>query len=211
MTTALFIAVLAAGFDEELALRRFDAALDLASNDSLAAEVYLAAGEYAMAAHLFTLVHEASGSAGSLLRLWTAVLGDWSDASRAMPIESAACRLEGLYPPETAAEAAALAGLASLLDDPGLFERTTALACRRWPGSPEVADMLCGIFWDAQAPVWEDDSARAAVLSDFIDEWGWADATWRSRARQYRVSALLGTADSLNWRDEIALWAADCP
>ncbi|HOA05668.1 MAG TPA: CRTAC1 family protein [Candidatus Fermentibacter daniensis] len=211
MTTALFIAVLAAGFDEELALRRFDAALDLASNDSLAAEVYLAAGEYAMAAHLFTLVHEASGSAGSLLRLWTAVLGDWSDASRAMPIESAAYRLEGLHPPATAAEAAALASLASLLDAPGLFERTTALACRRWPGSPEAADMLCGIFWDAQAPVWEDDSARAAVLSDFIDEWGWADATWRSRARQYRVSALLGTADSLNWRDEIALWAADCP
>lgn len=211
MTTALFLAVLSAGFDEELTLRHFEAAMELAGNDSLAAEVYLASGGYAMAAHLFTLVHEASGSSGSLLRLWTAVVGEWSEDSPTMPIELAARELEGAYPPATSAEAATLFSLASLLDDPDLSERTAAEACRRWPGSPEVADMLCGLFWDAQAPVWEDDSARAAVLTDFIDGWGWADATWRSRAWQYRVSALLDTADSSGWRGEVALWAGDCP
>ncbi len=211
MTIPLVLAFLAAGFEEELALRHFDEAMELAPDDSLAAEVHLAAGEYATAAHLFTLVHEASGSPGSLLRLWTAVASGWSEDPPTMSVELAMRELESAGPPSTASEAAALFGLASRLGDPGLSDRTAADACRRWPGSPEAADILCGLFWDAQAPVWDDDSARAAVLSDFIDEWGWADATWRSRARQYRVSALLGTADSAGWRGEVDLWIADCP
>ncbi len=211
MTIPLLFAVLAAGFDEELALRHFEEAMELAANDSLAAEVYLAAGEYAMASHLFTLAHEASGSTGSLARLWTAVVGEWSEDSPSMAPELVERELERGADPATAAEAAALFGVASLLGETELADSLAAEACRRWPGSPEVADILCGIFWDAQAPVWEDDSARASVLADFIGEWGWADATWRSRAWQYRVSALLGTADSTVWRDEVDSWTADCP
>ncbi len=211
MPLLLALLSLLAGFDEELSMRRFEGAMQLAGNDSLRAEVCHAAGWDATAVHLMTRFHYSSGSTGSLLGLLAFMAEDPAGATPPVPGGIILAELRDAPPPATASEASAIYDLAVMLGAEALAESTAFHLCETWPGSPEVAELMTGIFWDAQGSVWTDDSARAEVLGRFIDEWGWFDATWRSRAWQYRVSALMGTADSILWREEIALWARSCP
>ncbi len=56
-----------------------------------------------------------------------------------------------------------------------------------------------------------DDSARIEVLEEFLDNWGDRSELWRSRAWQYRLSSVLESADSSNWKNYPGEWLEACP
>lgn len=198
--------------ENALAARDFGAAYAMADCDSLRAVVLLEAGWGGLAA--VHALHALGGdcSAGVLALLWEAVA---MDAAGAAPAPPGACRLlreslAGCPPPEPSA-LASLAGSARALGDSALADSLEMLVLTGYPGTVEASGILSGLFWDRLYPVWSDDSARMAELRGFISETGRFSAFWRTRARQYLMSALLETADSVSWRRELEIWLADCP
>jgi hypothetical protein len=210
MTAVLFVMSLSAGFEQELLLRHFDEAAAMASDDSLMAEVLLAAGDYSGAAVLSEREWSRTGSAGSLGRLWTALVSGENVRAGLLVPQFRAC-VESLEDAPGASALYDLVSAAVVLGDSSLADDLSEILYSNWPESPAAIKLVSGEFWDVQYPVWTDDSAKIEVLRDFIGRSGSWSETWRSRAWQFVLASTLMTADSASWRDVLAEWKESCP
>ncbi len=79
------------------------------------------------------------------------------------------------------------------------------------PESGECWDAMQSVFLGALYPVWRDDSARVAVMEEFMLRYGRLSNYWRSRALGVMVAALRESGDSAAARSMALEWVADCP
>ena len=213
--TALLILFLSVNSDFEnlLAVRDFDTAFESAGeSDSLKAEVFLGSGNYTMAASLFQRAFDAEPSAGLFTEIWnaTAIATEHfrSLSSSSLREDLAVWGGEFRWKPE---ELLTLLEVSTSLEDSILSDSLMVVLVNSFPGSIEASEAISWEFYNDLYPVWYDDSARVAVLGEFLAEWGDKSELWRSRAWQYTVTAVLETADSLQWKDYFDQWQEVCP
>jgi tetratricopeptide (TPR) repeat protein len=214
-TLILFIFLMAANnnFEGSLSTRDFDSALESAGNsDSLKAVVFLKIENYSMAAMLFEKAFEESPSAGLFAALWESIASS-TEYYSSMP---AACLREQIeewgnilsWRPDNLVS---LIETSSALEDSLLTDSLMQVLVEGFPESLEASEVIGWEFFDSLYPVWYDDSARIVVLAEFLDKWGEQSDLWRSRAWQYKLSAIIETADSSNWESCFNEWLAACP
>ncbi len=197
------------GFDRLIALRRFEDALAEATTDSARAEVLEAAGEFAAAASLWQEILDDGWSPRAFAGKWEAISSCASDPALAGRLLSEEiCGIPGDPGPDGLLS---LCRSASDLGQSALADSLAGELLESWPRSREAMEYLAGEFYDVQYPVWSDDSAKIAVLRDFIERRGRFSGFWRSRAWQYLLGSLLSTADSTDWREVHGEWLASCP
>lgn len=200
-------------FEQSLAERDFDAALSMAGeSDSLAALVFRASGGSAAASRLFARAFEEEPSGGLFSMMWSAI----SEDTEHLPELSASLLRSELteWGPRLEWSPDAIFSLlwtAASLEDSALSDSLTDVLLLLHPLSDEASEVIGWEFWDSLYPVWNDDSARALVLEDFIGEWGDRSDLWRSRAWRYLIGASLTTADSVLWEEQLEDWIASCP
>ncbi len=200
-------------FENSLAVRDFDGAMNAAGNsDSLRAVVFLDSGNCSMAAMLFQRAFEKEPSAGLFCDIWNAVAVSTEHFSS---LSSASLRDELFrwgnelsWKPE---DLLSLVESSAVLEDSLLSDSLALVLADRFPGAIETSEIIGWEFYDNLYPVWNDDSARVVVLGEFLEEWGERSDLWRSRAWQYTVTAVTETADSVHWKDYFYQWLEACP
>lgn len=210
MIPAILVAAGVLGFREELALRHFDAALELARSDSSRAEALRAAAEYPAAAAVWSGILDETGSGWALTGLWRTLSAgaEPGDTLLAGLLERDLGSFRGTLLP---ADLRDLSRVAASLGDSTDAERLADQLYSSWPDSPEAAELLSDEFYDIQYPVWSDDSGRIEVLRDFLGRRGGVSVMWRSRAWQYLLASQLNTVDSTSWRNTLSEWLESCP
>lgn len=214
-TLILSILLMAANndFEGSLSIRDFDSALESAGNsDSLKAVIFRETGNYSMAVMLFEKAFEENPSAGLFSALWESIASS-TEYYSSMP---AGCLREQIeewgdvlsWRPDNLVS---LIETSSALEDKLLTDSLVQVLVESFPESLEASEVIGWEFYDSLYPVWYDDSARIAVLDEFLYKWGAKSDLWRSRAWQYRLSAIIETADSLNWESCFNEWLATCP
>ncbi len=210
MLSALVVALAFAGFQEEMAQRNWSEAWESAGDsDSLRAEVLFESGlvEAAVLLHAMTLIEDPTP--GRFAGLWRMIA-----AGETSPIMADLFRDQLLdYTPQDwdVEDLLLLREAGILLDDSITIRQATDIVFDRYPGSAEAAEIAGDIFYDSLYPVWYDDSARVDVLENFVLNYGYYSDLWRSRAYRYLLSAVTGTADSLEWSVYLEQWLNSCP
>lgn len=200
-------------FDQALNVRDFEEAMILAEeSDSLKALVFDAAGNYAAAAVFFDRAFNISPSDNLFAMLWDVLIED----SEYSPEATLLLFREGLSKwralPEWSPDALlSLVQTASNLGDSILADSLSNVIFEQYPLSDEAYELTGWEFWDVLYPVWYNDSARIAVLGNFIDDSGEYSDVWRSRAWRYLLDASLSTADSTLWEELLNSWLESCP
>ncbi len=197
-----------------LSTRDFDLAMELASGAVDSAAVHSAAGRHAAAAAVLSREYALSGSGEAFSMMWEEIVLDIADghaATTGTPGAELRAGLAGFRGVLDAGAMSSLAGSASALGDAALSDSLTRELAEAFPGSTEAGDLIGSVFWERIYPVWDDDSAKVAAIEGFLADYGACSPVWRSRAHQYLVAAVLGTADSTGYRDRLGAWLEDCP
>ncbi|MBD3278273.1 MAG: hypothetical protein GF388_08240, partial [Candidatus Aegiribacteria sp.] len=201
------------GFQEALSVRDFGTAMELAGDsDSLKAVVFMESGSFAPAAALFESVLNDDPSPGTFTQLWKTIALS-ADHYPELPAGEFKTQLD-LFGKELHWEAGhflTLLETAEMLGDSSTFDSLASVLVMEYPGSREASQVIGWEFYDRLYPVWNDDSARIPVLREFLEDWGDRSDLWRSSAHRYILASVLGTADSLQWRDYHDQWAESCP
>ncbi len=199
-------------FQYLVSIRDLGSAMELADSDSLMAVVHRAAGEDSAAAALFGRAFQAGPSPGLFARMWEALsdCADDSEGSVSRDFREMLAEWGGRLQWQPA-HLLSLVETASQLGDSILADSLTDALLARYPLSKEAYQVIGWEFYDNLYPVWYDDSARTGVLMDFIDRRGEVSDVWRSTAYRYALSAVLGTADSVSWKELHRDWMASCP
>ena len=201
------------GFQEALAVRDFDSAMELAGDsDSLKAVVFMESGNFSPAAALFEKLLVEEPSSGIFAVLWKTIAFSTEHFAE-LPAREFREQLE-LYGDDLQWEAnhfLSLLETAEMIGDSATFDSLASVLVMEYPGSREASQVIGWDFYDRLYPVWNDDSAKVPVLMEFLEDWGESSDLWRSRAHRYILASVLETADSLHWRDYHDQWAESCP
>ena len=210
MIALLFILAIN-GFHEELELRHFDNALEIAGDsDSLRAEVFLAMEDYPYATLLFERVFKNHPSAGSFISLWQCLLDEPVNSMVATDlfIEEVRANQELFQDSETMFD---LWELSFFANDSDFTDSLEADFLNRFQKNRFTEEIICRKFWDMLYPAWHDDSARVVVLREFLNEYGEYSDRWRNQAFSSIINAVRETSDSLSWANILDEWLVSCP
>jgi len=210
---AVLLASIGGDFQSSLQIRDFQRAFELAGDsDSLNAVVFRRSGDHLAAAALFQRAFDRKPSAGLFCDLWEEI-ASFSEQSVSPPAVDPGTEFEkwNTRLSWSAGDLLSLVETSNLLEDSALSRSLVLLLTDRFPGSLQSSQVISREFYEDLYPVWYDDSARVAVLAEFLDKWGDRSELWRSRAWQYTLAAVTETADSLQWRSCLYQWQEACP